>query len=72
MQVKFLRESSEEGELFEQLLLDEPEGHAGSSNGAPAFGLMQFLQHIHSEVDTQLHIEADAVASAAAATAAKR
>ncbi|KXZ54187.1 hypothetical protein GPECTOR_5g282 [Gonium pectorale] len=72
-QVKILREGGEDSELFETLMLDEPDAHlegeeghhtqqqpeaeaaggsgnGGSSGGASGFGLVQFLEHIRSEV----------------------
>ncbi len=37
-QIKFLREGGEDAELFEQLLLDEPDGHDGGSSSSSAGG----------------------------------
>ena len=74
VQVRYVREGSEEAELFSQLLLDEPDlivSHDDSTSsgappaaaseeaGAPAsFGLAQFLDHVRGEVG--LHLTAAA------------
>ncbi|GIL48469.1 hypothetical protein Vafri_4983 [Volvox africanus] len=66
-QVKILREGSEDSELFDQLLLDEPDGHdtsAGGSSGNGGFGLVQFLDHVASEAALQLQHEAQQAAGA--------
>eukprot|EP00195_Chlamydomonas_chlamydogama_P017072 CAMPEP_0202896248 /NCGR_PEP_ID=MMETSP1392-20130828/5266_1 /ASSEMBLY_ACC=CAM_ASM_000868 /TAXON_ID=225041 /ORGANISM="Chlamydomonas chlamydogama, Strain SAG 11-48b" /LENGTH=777 /DNA_ID=CAMNT_0049581523 /DNA_START=303 /DNA_END=2636 /DNA_ORIENTATION=+ len=60
--LRFAREGTEEAELFSALLLDEAEGHAppGQSQGggeSAMFGLVQFLEHIRTEVGTQLRGE---------------
>lgn len=61
LQVKILREGGEDSELFEQLLLDEPDGHDNSSaaaGGNGGFGLVQFLEHVATEAALQLQHEA--------------
>ena len=60
-QVRMLREGDDDAELWEQLLLDEPDVGAPGAPGAapggqaqPAFGLPQFLEHIAAEAAAAL------------------
>ncbi|KAG2486738.1 hypothetical protein HYH03_014664 [Edaphochlamys debaryana] len=61
-QVKILREGGEDADLFEQLLLDEPDAGEAGGGGGGGFGLVQFLEHVQGEAAMQMKHELAAAA----------
>lgn len=71
-QVRVLREGDADSELWEQLLLDEPDagpqpsqplppevsGDQGAATKQGGFGLAQFLEHVAAEAAAQLAADA--------------